>query len=383
MRKMAALQLPCSSDSFDTAAPSCHLCSVCLRPMPTRNDGTIRVHGPHSHRCLGSGKPPSHPSARLTPSVSCISNSDSVRRPNSSLDENNIQRIPSVSTSSPLTVEHVQRFPEDRASDYLDPGGSYHSFVDDMMSQAFGAPLIRSDHDGTNCENIWFKHWSRIVAVRSRHYDLPGGSVGREFVTLLSDEVALVSNGSFISERLIVLLEVILQRDTMVVKGTDIRRLLKRRMEMWRLEHYDELLFEFERCAKKWASSRNKQPCPNHIVQVFSRLMLRGQVRSAVRWLTERMNDGGVLDPSQLVNDGSKRVFDVLREKHPDPANSGMQAFLPCHHLSPLTDVDVTGSHIEHACGKVYPRWCWSWRFQCSAMAGLSFEAWITQCTIA
>ncbi|KAL5506022.1 hypothetical protein EMCRGX_G007585 [Ephydatia muelleri] len=76
--------------------------------------------------------------------------------------------------------------------------------------------------------------------------------------------------------------------------------------------------------------------------------MLRGQVRSAVRWLTERMNDGGVLDPSQLVNDGSKRVLDVLREKHPDPANSGTQAFLPCHHLPPLTDVDVTGSHIEH-----------------------------------
>ena len=46
-----------------------------------------------------------------------------------------------------------------------------------------------------------------------------------------------------------------------------------------------------------WARSRIKQPCPNPIVQVFSRLMLRGQVRSAVRWLTERMSDGGVLDP--------------------------------------------------------------------------------------
>ena len=134
----------------------------------------------------------------------------------------------------------------------------------------------------------------------------------------------------------------------MVVKGIDIRRLLKRRMEMWRLEHYDELLFEFERCAKKWVRSSTKQPCPNHMVQVFSCLMLRGQVRSAVRWLTERMNDGGVLDPSQLVNDGSKRVLDVLREKHPDPANSGIQAFLPCNNLPPLTDVDVTGSHIEH-----------------------------------
>ena len=138
----------------------------------------------------------------------------------------------------------TQRFSADHASVYLDPGDSYHSFVENMMSQAFGAPLIRND--GVNSENIWLKHWSRIVAARSRHYDLPGGSVGREFVSLLSDEVALLSNGSFVSERLIVLIGVILQWDTMVVKGTDIRRLLKHRMEMWRLEHYDELLFEFE-----------------------------------------------------------------------------------------------------------------------------------------
>ena len=38
----------------------------------------------------------------------------------------------------------------------------------------------------------------------------------------------------------------------------------------------------------------------------------------------------------------------LLREKHPDPANSGVQVFLPCNNLPPLTDVDVTGSHIEH-----------------------------------
>ena len=59
------------------------------------------------------------------------------------------------------------------------------------------------------------------------------------------------------------------------------------------------------------------------------------------------MNDGGVLDPSQLVNDGSKHVLDVLREKHPDPANFGTQAFMPYNNLPPLTDVDVTGSRIE------------------------------------
>ena len=34
-------------------------CAVCLRPMPLRGDGAIRVHGPVGHRCAGSGKPPS------------------------------------------------------------------------------------------------------------------------------------------------------------------------------------------------------------------------------------------------------------------------------------------------------------------------------------
>ena len=34
-------------------------CGVCLRQMPLRRDGTIRVHGPVSRRCAGSGGSPS------------------------------------------------------------------------------------------------------------------------------------------------------------------------------------------------------------------------------------------------------------------------------------------------------------------------------------
>ena len=29
-------------------------CSVCLRPMPLRKDGAVRVHGPVGNRCSGS-----------------------------------------------------------------------------------------------------------------------------------------------------------------------------------------------------------------------------------------------------------------------------------------------------------------------------------------
>ena len=34
------------------------LCNVCLRSMPLRKDGTIRVHGPVGDRCPGSGSLP-------------------------------------------------------------------------------------------------------------------------------------------------------------------------------------------------------------------------------------------------------------------------------------------------------------------------------------
>ena len=59
-------------------------------------------------------------------------------------------------------------------------------------------------------------------------YNLPNGSVGRDFVGLLSSEVNLLVQGSMSSERVIVFLTVLLQRDPMVKRGADIHRLLLR-----------------------------------------------------------------------------------------------------------------------------------------------------------
>ena len=66
-----------------------------------------------------------------------------------------------------------------------------------------------------------------------------------------------------------------------------------------------------------------------------------------VRDLAERADKGGVLDISTYTNNGPKTVLDVLKEKHPDPAQSSAEAFLSCSELSPLIDVDITGSHVE------------------------------------
>ena len=146
------------------------------------------------------------------------------------------------------------------------------------------------------------------------------------------------------SERFIVFIGIMLQRDNMVKKGCDIRRLVRRPIQAWKTEMYGDLLFEFNRCSKQQPKSFHTTSNGHHILKVFSYLMLKGQVRAAVRRLTERADKGGVLDISTYTNDGPKTVLDVLKEKHPDPAQSSAKAFLSCSELSPLIDVDITGS---------------------------------------
>ena len=140
----------------------------------------------------------------------------------------------------------------------------------------------------------------------------------------------------------------------MVKKAGDIRHLLKRRMDLWRKGHFDELVHEFQRnasrCLKK-RQSNSSAADDSHGLRVFTRLMLRGQVRSAVRWLTEKGSDGGVLCPSNVVGPSGETVADLLEKKHSNPCQN-IEVFLECEELPPLVSVDVTGAHICHACGK-------------------------------
>ena len=46
------------------------------------------------------------------------------------------------------------------------------------MLEAFGATLIQ--HDSGNSENVSIKYRKKIVGVRSKCYDVPGGAEGRE-----------------------------------------------------------------------------------------------------------------------------------------------------------------------------------------------------------
>ena len=221
--------------------------------------------------------------------------------------------------------------------------GPVRSNVNNRLFHAYGACFLGSD--GGEQINEWGQRWKRVVSIRGQQYVLPGGSVGREFVNLLTNEVSMLSRGEAISERLIVFCGVVLQRDSMVNKGMDIRRLLKRRMDAWKQNRFDELVYELERCARIKSKVRSSNS-EDHIIKVFSRLILRGQVRSAVRRLTDRA-PGQILTPTSVVDPSGKTVFDVLKEKHPEPRCVNANAFIKCEELPPFMDVDVTGGHVE------------------------------------
>ena len=121
------------------------------------------------------------------------------------------------------------------------------------MRKAYGATLIPSK----SCSSTpWYQRWKSVVYHSGNHYVLPGGPTGRRFVDLLTEEIQHLAVGNFPSERVLVFSSVMLQRDRMVHKGADIRRLLDWRIGQWRDGHFDLLVQEAVRCDSGLKHSR-------------------------------------------------------------------------------------------------------------------------------
>lgn len=180
-----------------------------------------------------------------------------------------------------------------------------------------------------------------MVSGKSKQYDLPRGGVGREFVRVLTDEVnqrKIGSTGSIYGSHS--------PMDHMVKKAGDIMRLIKKRIEQWKGNMMDELISEFDGDARGLMKGQRvkSRRADDHKINVFTRLVLRGQIRSAVRWLTERGSERGVLPYSGIVESTGKTVSDVLKSKHPEPSSIGAEAFMECEELPSFVHVD-RGAH--------------------------------------
>ena len=96
-------------------------------------------------------------------------------------------------------------------------------------------------------------------------------------------------------------------------------------MKIWRSREYDQLLQEAIKCDKSLRSMHMHSQDDNHVTRVFTRLMLCGKIRAAIRWLSEN-GQGYVLQPSDMIDVKNasgellkQSVLEVLLWKHPEP----------------------------------------------------------------
>ena len=224
---------------------------------------------------------------------------------------------------------------------------------DALMQQAYGAPLVHQQSVSDAVNSVWYSRWVQLIQHVGNHYILPGGSIGRKYVDVLTEEVSHLAAGNYPSERVLVYSSVILQRDRMVRKGADVRRLLERRIMLWRQDKFDLLLQEATRCNQALIRGHRSPIDEDAIVRVFTRLMLHGKIKAAVRWATERSR-GVVLSPGDSAEglDGLT-VLDVLRQKHPSPHPPVSDCLLQRDQLPLFEDVEITGTHILHSARRI------------------------------
>ena len=225
--------------------------------------------------------------------------------------------------------------------------------IDQYMKTAFGAALVRSEVPMATAD-VWVRRWTTVANLKGKLYHVPGGSVGRKYVEQLSLEVSYLAAGNFPFERLMVFSAVVLQRNRLVRKGSDIRRVLERRLMMWSNNEFDLLLEEAVKCDRT-IRVNVQRVTEDHFVSVFTRLMLQGNIRAAVRWLSGH-SSGMVLPSNSTIKlkhpDGTvsqTTVFEVLKMKHPEPHSPSASTLLKCDSLPLRLDLEVTGAHIHYA----------------------------------
>jgi hypothetical protein len=199
------------------------------------------------------------------------------------------------------------------------------------------------------CVGMYSIDLERTASLRGKLYRLPGGSVGREFTSILAEEYDFLASGKQKSERPSMFGKLILQKDKNIKKSTDIRRLIKRRLQMWKDDLLEELIQEAESCDKKLPTGGTKMS-NDKAAAVFSKLVLQGKIREAVRFVTDRSETGGVLQPDDNAGKG-KTVREVLESKHPEQKIPNSDAFVPCEDLPFLVDVDITAEHVKKIAG--------------------------------
>ena len=107
---------------------------------------------------------------------------------------------------------------------------------------------------------------------------------------------------------MIVFQTVMLQRARHVTASRDIRRRIEKRLDAWEAGSYRILVEDTLRSSTQYLTAVRRVETSEHRAKTFHGLVLRGKLRMAVRWITEREKGGGLTPGGAMHKDRGTRV---------------------------------------------------------------------------
>ena len=189
------------------------------------------------------------------------------------------------------------------------------------------------------------KAYDEITQWRKNTFLVPYGKVGREFIDQLTQHITEWNNASHAQhialKATIVLLATALQKPSMKSKAKDHQECLTKRLALWKEGEIESLLREGRSIQKRILKTKRAKP-PDK-ARIFAKLVMQGQINSALRYLSDD-DCGGVLP---LTDD----VMRQLHEKHPEAqdAKLGSILFGPVEEVHDSLYQQIDGEMIREA----------------------------------
>ena len=183
---------------------------------------------------------------------------------------------------------------------------------------------------GIRDNSAWQAWWRDLAVMPSRRYDAPGGRVGCRFVGTLGVEFKGVGDRLWNLERFIVFQTVIVQQARHVTASQAIHQRIGKRLDAWAEGKHLMMAEDMLQACGEYLTVAWREETPENRAQTYHSLVLRGKLRTAVRWISKR-DTGGVLQPRDRCTKTGNRVMEVLRAKHPEawkPTTASLESYL-------------------------------------------------------
>ena len=214
------------------------------------------------------------------------------------------------------------------------------------------------DLSGEDFTKIIDDAYAQVVHWRPNLFQIPSGACGKQFVTELTclfNAFAPESDMESIALKAAMTLpSLMLQKTNAKSKTRDHISCLQHRLSLWEKGNISNLLKEGRALQKLLVNSQSSDRDTADDAQIarrFSKMMMEGRVRAALKLLSDDAHTG-LLRLDETIATSKKTVRDVLEDKHPDPKTVHPESLVgevDDHSFHPAVFDNITAESIRTA----------------------------------